>query len=68
MKTFELEDAPLFKALSYTRGQSETTVRRASTPVTETSLQGAIQYKHAKAHTSDVEVGHDLERDIKVST
>lgn len=35
LRAFELEDAPTFKALSYTWGHSDTTVKRASTSARE---------------------------------
>lgn len=48
LKTFELENAPSFKALSYTWGHSETTIQKASASAGEPTVQCTIHHRDEK--------------------
>jgi hypothetical protein len=48
LKTFELQDAPSFRALSYTWGQSETTIKRASVSANEAIAQCATHRRNMR--------------------
>jgi hypothetical protein len=57
LKTFELEDAPTFKALSYTWGHSEITIKRPSTSARDILAQCVSRHRDARppGHEDDVE-------------
>lgn len=53
LKTFELEDAPSFKALSYTWGHSETTIKKATASTEKANVQCATHHRDAKFAISE---------------
>lgn len=57
LKTFELEDAPTFKALSYTWGHSETIIKKASTSAREAIAHCVSRHRDARLsdHEDDAE-------------
>ena len=57
LKTFELEDAPTFKALSYTWGHSEITIKRPLTSARDVLAQCVSRHQDARPpdHEDDVE-------------
>lgn len=56
LKTFELEDAPTFKALSYTWGHSEITIKRPSTSARDVIASCVSRHRDARLHEHEDEV------------